>query len=187
MTINTPRFLFALFAVALGSACASNVASSDGFEYKYGQMYVNRDGYSKAMQDDMKTNNGLYVRTDGVVIEPGGNQFRLTPGETLSFDGILTHNGQVPVPVAVSTTVVTTSTATSAPIATASDCVLMRDGRVLEIRGGQAYPLDGGSLRLGDGTVVTSGGTVNTPDGRTMTMRDGDTITLDGRTRKLST
>jgi len=184
--MKTPHSVIALCALAIGLACATKLMATDGFEHKYGQMYINRDGHSTAMQDDMKTSNGLIVLTDGVVIEPNGNRFRLKSGETLSFDGVLTRNGEVPQPVSVATTVVTTSTTTAAPMPTASDCVLMRDGRVVEIRGGQAYELSGGSLRLGDGTVVTIDGTVNTPDGRTMTMHNGDTITLDGRARKIS-
>jgi hypothetical protein len=185
-TYSRTLSVLALGLAALGLTQAAQ--AMDGFTMKYGQMVILRGNHHDAMLDDMKTANGILVMTDGVVIRPNGKRFSIHDGDYMTFDGVLYRDGTMP-PEPVTTVTTQTTTVSTPAVAPAmvvlNDCVYMRDGQMMESRGGRNYPMDEASIRLGDGTVVTRDGTVNKADGRSTSMRNGDAITLDGRTHTL--
>jgi hypothetical protein len=99
-----------LFAIAGGSAAFADTATQttvvtttttaptaviavarDGFTESYSQVMITRNGITKAIQANMKLNNGIVVRPDGTIIVPGKMNRTLHSGDWLAFDGTLTR------------------------------------------------------------------------------------------------
>jgi hypothetical protein len=98
-----------LFAIAGGSAAFADTAQTtvvtttttaptaviavarDGFTESYSQVMITRNGITKAIQANMKLNNGIVVRPDGTIIVPGKMNRTLHSGDWLAFDGTLTR------------------------------------------------------------------------------------------------
>ncbi len=65
------------------------------------------------------------------------------------------------------------------------DGVIMKDGKLLVTKNGQAAPLTE-NVTLNDGTIVTPDGTVKKTDGTTVTLKEGDYVTADGKLGNLA-
>ncbi len=64
------------------------------------------------------------------------------------------------------------------------DCVMMHDGKVMVMKGGQHMPLDQ-QMTLPNGTTVMTDGTVKMADGTTKMLKDGECIYMDGTMGKM--
>lgn len=64
------------------------------------------------------------------------------------------------------------------------DCIMMKDGAPMVMKGGQTMPLSQ-TITLSNGTMVMSDGTVKMKDGTTKTLKDGDCIYMDGTMAKM--
>ena len=62
---------------------------------------------------------------------------------------------------------------------THEDHVIMQDGRVMVMRGGEGRPLDE-EITLPDGTKIQRDGTILMPGGATRMMGEGETMLLQG-------
>jgi len=60
------------------------------------------------------------------------------------------------------------------------DCVMMKDGKVMVMKGGETSELTE-DMALSNGATVMKDGTVKNPDGKTWMMKDGDWVGLDGK------
>ena len=60
------------------------------------------------------------------------------------------------------------------------DGVIMKDGKLLVSRNGQATQVTQ-DVTLNDGTTVTADGTVKKTDGTSITLKEGDYVTADGK------
>ncbi len=60
------------------------------------------------------------------------------------------------------------------------DCVMMKDGKVMVMKGGQVTPLQS-DINLTNGTTVSTSGSVKTADGTTMILKEGDMLGMDGK------
>lgn len=99
-TLTKGMLVLALALGGLGTAFAQDTAMKDGFVMKHGEMMITRGGSTKEMANDMKLRNGTEVRTDGLVIPPDADRFRLKEGDSLGFDGTVTKGGAEPAPTA---------------------------------------------------------------------------------------
>lgn len=64
------------------------------------------------------------------------------------------------------------------------DCVMMHDGKVMVMKGGQHMPLDQ-QMTLPNGTTVMTDGTVKMADGTTKMLKNGECIYMDGTMGKM--
>jgi len=64
------------------------------------------------------------------------------------------------------------------------DGAIMKDGKMLLMKNGQAIPLTQ-DLVLANGTIITAVGTVKMKDGTTTTLKEGDYVLMDGTRGKL--
>lgn len=60
------------------------------------------------------------------------------------------------------------------------DCVMMKDGKLMVMKGGTVSPLDK-ELTLTNGNVIKLDGTIKSTDGTTMKLKEGEAIGLDGK------
>ncbi len=67
------------------------VVVRDGFTLTDYDVMITRNGATKRVQHNMKLQNGIVVRLDGIVIVPGKMNLALHSGDWLSFDGVLTR------------------------------------------------------------------------------------------------
>ena len=74
-----------------------------------------------------------------------------------------------------------TNPTTSQQSVKSHDGVIMKDGKLLMVKNGQATQLTA-DLTLDNGTVVKSDGTVQAKDGTTTTLKEGDYVTMEGTT-----
>ncbi|MBC7627169.1 DUF6799 domain-containing protein [Ferruginibacter sp.] len=63
------------------------------------------------------------------------------------------------------------------------DCVMMKDGKVMVMKGGAVTALYG-DLTLTNGTIVKSDGSVKASDGTAMKLMEGEKIDMDGKMLK---
>jgi hypothetical protein len=99
-TLTKGMLALALALGGLGTALAQNTTIKDGFVMEHGEMMIVRNGAAKEMAQDMKLRNGTEVRTDGLVIPPDADRFRLKEGDSLGFDGSVIKAGSAPAPTA---------------------------------------------------------------------------------------
>lgn len=59
------------------------------------------------------------------------------------------------------------------------DCVMMKDGKVMQMKSGQSMVVDK-NLTLANGATVMSNGTVTMKDGSKMQLKNGDCIDMSG-------
>jgi len=64
------------------------------------------------------------------------------------------------------------------------DCVMMKDGKMVNMMNGQTLPMDK-TMTMKDGTTVMPNGTVNTAGGNTVQLKDGDCVFMDGKIKKM--
>lgn len=64
------------------------------------------------------------------------------------------------------------------------DCMMMRNGKVVVMKGGQTMPLDQ-QMTLPNGTVVMPNGTVKMTDGTTRMLKNDECIYMDGTMGKM--
>lgn len=62
------------------------------------------------------------------------------------------------------------------------DCYVMKEGRMMEMKGGQTVALNA-DRTLRNGTQISTTGTVKTRDGRTVTLHEGDQVLANGMVR----
>jgi hypothetical protein len=62
----------------------------------------------------------------------------------------------------------------------AGDGVMMKDGKMMEVKDGKTMPMDK-EMTMSDGTKVMEDGTVMTKDGKKMMMKDGEHMSMDGK------
>lgn len=60
------------------------------------------------------------------------------------------------------------------------DCIMMKDGKVVQMKDGNTTELTG-DVTLSNGTVVSKDGTVKTKDGKTSMLKDGDCVYMNGK------
>ena len=60
------------------------------------------------------------------------------------------------------------------------DCCLMKDGKMMMMKGGKTMPMTE-SMTMADGTVCMADGTCKMKDGKTMAMKDGQCMMMDGK------
>ena len=60
------------------------------------------------------------------------------------------------------------------------DCIMMKDGKVVQMKDGNTTDLTG-DVTLSNGTVVSADGTVKTKDGKTSKLKDGDCVWMNGK------
>ena len=60
------------------------------------------------------------------------------------------------------------------------DCVMMKDGKMMEMKGGKTMMMDE-DMTLSNGTIVMKDGTVKMKDGKTMMMKEGQCMYMDGK------
>ncbi len=60
------------------------------------------------------------------------------------------------------------------------DCVMMKDGKMVVMKGGQTMAMDQ-DMTMSDGTVVTKDGTVKKSGGETLTLKDGQCVFMNGK------
>lgn len=66
------------------------------------------------------------------------------------------------------------------------DCVMMKDGKLMVMKGSSVTALDT-DLTLTNGTVVKTDGTVKSADGTAMKLKEGEAIDMDGKMIKKGT
>lgn len=64
------------------------------------------------------------------------------------------------------------------------DCVMMKDGKMMEMKGGKTMSMDK-DMTMGNGTVVMTDGTVKMKDGTTKTLADGECVYMSGKMSKM--
>ena len=62
---------------------------------------------------------------------------------------------------------------------TKTDGLLMKDGKMMQMKDGQAVAIEK-DVTLKNGTIVMTDGTIKTKDGKTVILKDGDWIMMDG-------
>jgi len=60
------------------------------------------------------------------------------------------------------------------------DCIMMKDGKVVQMKDGNTTDVTG-DVTLTNGTVVSADGTVKTKDGKTSKLKDGDCVWMNGK------
>ena len=60
------------------------------------------------------------------------------------------------------------------------DCIMMKDGKVMQMKDGNTTELSG-DVTLENGTVVSKDGTVKMKDGKTKMLKDGDCVYMNGK------
>lgn len=66
------------------------------------------------------------------------------------------------------------------------DCVMMKDGKLIVMKGNSVTALDA-DLTLTNGTVVKTDGSVKSADGSAMKLKEGEAIDMDGKMIKKGT
>ena len=64
------------------------------------------------------------------------------------------------------------------------DCVMMHDGKVMVMKGGQHTPLTQ-QMNFSNGSSVMPDGTMKMPDGNTHMLKNGDCVYMDGTMGKM--
>jgi hypothetical protein len=64
------------------------------------------------------------------------------------------------------------------------DCVMMKDGKMMVIKGGEHMDMTE-DMTMTNGTTVMADGSVKTKDGKTMKLKDGDCVYMDGKMSKM--
>jgi len=59
------------------------------------------------------------------------------------------------------------------------DCVMMKDGKMMEMKDGKTMDLTN-DMTLKNGTVVMANGTIRHKDGKTSMFKEGDCMMMDG-------
>ena len=60
------------------------------------------------------------------------------------------------------------------------DCVMMKDGKMMTMKGGKTMAMDQ-DMTMTNGTTVSTDGTVKMSDGSTKQLKDGDCVYMDGK------
>jgi hypothetical protein len=64
------------------------------------------------------------------------------------------------------------------------DCVMMKDGKMMVMKGGNTMDMSQ-DMTLTNGTTVATDGTVKMKNGKTMKMKDGDAMYMNGKMEKM--
>ncbi len=64
------------------------------------------------------------------------------------------------------------------------DCVMMKDGKMMVMKGGNTMAMTK-TMTMKNGTMVTTNGTVKMKDGKTKMLKDGDCVNMDGMMSKM--
>jgi hypothetical protein len=64
------------------------------------------------------------------------------------------------------------------------DCLMMKDGQVMVMKGGQHMKLEQ-TMTLTDGTTVSPDGTIKWSNGKTKMLKEGQCIYMDGKMGKM--
>lgn len=64
------------------------------------------------------------------------------------------------------------------------DCVMMDDGKMMVMKGGQTMAMDE-DMTMKNGTMVMKDGTVKMKDGKTTMLKDGECVYMDGKMSKM--
>ena len=66
------------------------------------------------------------------------------------------------------------------------DCVMMKDGKMMVMKGGKTGMMDK-DMTMKNGATVMKDGTVKMKDGKTMMMKEGDMMDMSGKMEKMKT
>lgn len=66
---------------------------------------------------------------------------------------------------------------------TMKDCVMMKDGKMMVIKGGKNMEMTQ-DMTLSDGTTVMKDGNIKMKDGKTTSLKNGDCIYMDGKIKR---
>ncbi len=128
------------------------------------------DGSSVAMGSDigMVMNDGTGVEADGKVTMKDGTVLEMQNGDTLMMDGTLLKAAE--------------SSDTLKANSDEVDHLLMKDGKMMTVRGNGEMAVMEKDMVMKDGTKVsTSGKVINmSPSSKSLQMKNGDTMSLDG-------
>lgn len=72
-----------------------------------------------------------------------------------------------------------TKTKTEKSSTMSKDCVVMENGKMMMMKGGQTMDMTQ-DMTMSNGTVVMQDGTVKMKNGKTMKLKDGDCVWMDG-------
>jgi hypothetical protein len=64
------------------------------------------------------------------------------------------------------------------------DCVMMKDGKMMVMKGGNTTDMSE-NMTLKNGTTVMTDGSVKMKNGKTMKMKDGDAMYMNGKMEKM--
>lgn len=62
------------------------------------------------------------------------------------------------------------------------DCVMMKDGKMMVMKGGETTVMDQ-EMTMTNGTVVSTDGSVKMKDGTSKQLKDGDCVYMDGKVK----
>lgn len=65
------------------------------------------------------------------------------------------------------------------------DCCMMKDGKMMCMKGGKTMAMDK-DMTMKDGTTVMKDGTVKMKGGKTMKMKNGESIDMDGKMSEMT-
>lgn len=64
------------------------------------------------------------------------------------------------------------------------DCVMMKDGKMMVMKGGQTMTMDK-DMKMRNGTMVMTDGSVKMKHGKMMKMKDGDMMMMNGKMKTM--
>lgn len=128
----------------------------DGFRMHYGQIYATVGGSENLLKENTTLANGTKVKTSGEIVKKDGAEMKLSEGQKIDMDGIITkYDGRD------------------------SDHARVQDGKVTWSEDGEESVLQK-SKTLGNGTKIMPDGTIHMRDGTERKLKEGDLITSDG-------
>jgi hypothetical protein len=124
-----------------------------------GLVMVRREAGLTEATNTVELPGAIRVLTNGTFTVKGGKERRLTEGQVLGADGNLTSPDGSITPV--------------------GDHLVLKRGRVMLVRDGEATPAVG-EVVLGDGRRVQPDGSIRTPQGTLQRMLDGQLLKFEG-------
>jgi hypothetical protein len=155
------RVLITLSSLVLaGPVLLAQQAAVERVMLQEGKMMVVQGGATNLLEKEISLPNEIKVMTNATFQVNGGKERKLSEGQVLGADGMLTSpNGSVE------------------PV---TDHVAIKKGRAILIRDGESSPI-GGEFALGNGTRVTGDAYLIRPNGARIQLLDGQILRLEGQ------
>lgn len=161
-SMKTPSLLrFVLLGSLLPAAAPAADQAVRSVQLQKGQVMVRREAGLTGATNTVELPGAIRVLTNGTFTVKGGKERRLAEGQVLGADGSLTSPDGTLTPV--------------------GDHLVLKRGRVMVVRDGEAAPATR-EILLGDGRRVQPDGSIRTPQGTLQRMLDGQLLKFEGET-----